>query len=174
MSIKSLARFARLINTFLLSIKHYKLHTPSKVILMPSIKLNKRERYLLKPCTIKFCKGVVFMCVGGGGQRIFEGRNGVPVLSFFYFNCLVPYCSPVIRDHREIPWVLFIFPSEKQGEGVKASGNIKPVKKPVETRKGGREEVYQPYLLDPKLGFIILDLQFEVNQHFLKYHVQQG
>ena len=39
-----------------------------------------------------------------------------------------------IRDHMEIPQVLFVFPSEKGGRGLRPAGNTKPEEKLEEKR----------------------------------------
>ena len=46
------------------------------------------------------------------------------------------FCS-LVRDHQEIPQVLFVFPLGKRGEGVQTSENTKPEIKPEENWGGG-------------------------------------
>ena len=41
-----------------------------------------------------------------------------------------------VRDRREMPQVLFVSPSEKEGEGVVVPENTKPEKKPEEKGRG--------------------------------------
>ena len=44
----------------------------------------------------------------------------------------------VVRDRMEIPQVLFVFPSEKGGRGLRPTGNTKPEEKLEEKRGGGK------------------------------------
>ena len=41
-----------------------------------------------------------------------------------------------LRDRQEIPQVLFVFPSEKGGRGLRPAGNTKPEEKLEENRGG--------------------------------------